>query len=253
MARAPSATILAGRPVVKAPSTVGKPGPLHPAAPAPAPAPAPAAAAPAPAPAAAPPNTPSPYDSTYFLDLAAATNKATNQINGLNANIANGQTDLNSTIAQLAKNQTLQQQNAQLAENSRGGFAQGALGHTEGQIAQNTLTTQNADTLKYSQNKAAWNAAIAAIQQGLPITIAGLAAASAARQAALGIEAPPDAAAAAPPVPGAIQGAGRPSVAGRPTVSAGNRVGKPGVVQQQSNRPVRSAGNRVGRPGRFFG
>lgn len=130
------------------------------------------------------------------------------QIAANRQNIANAGTSLQSTFDQLAKNQALQTTNAQNAENARGGFAQGALGHTVGQIATNTLNVHNADQARYSQNVAAWNSAIAAIEQGVPIEQAALAAASAARQAALGLTASASAApAAAAPAPGTPGGA----------------------------------------------
>src|ERR1019366_9394954 len=95
-------------------------GPLvTPNAPAPAPAPAPTPA-PAPAPAAAAPQS-SPYDATYFSDLAQA--------------------NLAAALAQLTYNQGLATTRDQNAENARGGFAQGALGNTLGQLNHAYLTT----------------------------------------------------------------------------------------------------------------
>lgn len=131
------------------------------------------------------PGYPSPYDSTYYTDLAGATNKANQQIGAYNADIANGGTALQSTLAQLAHNQALATTNAQNAENTRGGFAQGALGQTIGNVNRAYLDTGSADQLKYSQNTAAWNSAIAGVQQGLSIEQIALAAAAAARQSVL--------------------------------------------------------------------
>lgn len=175
-------------------------------------------------PGAAPPSTPgttpgapaypSPYDSTYWAQLAAYDNHAMQQIAANRQNISNAGTSLQSAFTQLAKNQALQTTNAQDAENARGGFAQGALGHTVGQIAANTLTVHNADQAKYSQNVAAWNSAISAIEQGVPVEQAALAAASAARQAALGLTAPAAPAAATAPAPGSPGGAPRGTGAG---------------------------------------
>lgn len=187
------------------------------------------------------PAYPSPYDSQYWADLAGATNKAQQQIAGYNADIANGQTNLQTAVQQLAHNQALQTTNAQNAENSRGGFAQGALGQQEGQIAQNTLQAQNADQLRFSQNAAAWNSAIAGVKQGLSIEQIALAAASAARQAALGLTSTTPGGPAAAPAPG--------SPGGAPT---GTGAARPGGFQPYKASPTqlhapKASGGRVDR------
>lgn len=138
-----------------------QPTPVKPAA-----VPSPGPAAPTSTPA-APPTQPSPYDSTYYIDLASATARANNQINNYSQDIANGQTGLGTALGQLTQNNGLSVTNAQNAENSRGGFALGHLGQTVGQINQNTLDAQSADTLRFQQDSQNWNNAIAAVRQGL--------------------------------------------------------------------------------------
>lgn len=172
---------------------------------------APTAPAGAPTPAAAPPTYPSPYDATYFVDLAASQNKANQQIAGYQRDIANGQTNLGNTLTQLKYNQGLANTKAQDTENQRGGFAQGALGEQLGQIGHQYQTTASSDTLKYQQDVGNWNAAIAAVQQGMPLEQIALGLASAARQSSLGLQAPGSAqtsSAVPPSTTPAAQGAG---------------------------------------------
>lgn len=133
---------------------------------------------------------PSPYDATYYNQLNTATLNANNKINTYNADIANGRTGLNNTLALLAHNQALAVQRAQDAENARGGFAQGALGQTLGNLNQAYLDTQSADQNKYAQQAAAWNQAIAGVNAGLSTEQIALGLASAARQAAITAKSP---------------------------------------------------------------
>jgi len=144
----------------------------------PAPAPATPPAAPAPAPGA------SPYDATYYADLANATHAANSKINTYNADLANGRTALQNALAQITYNQGLQTTRAQDAENARGGFALGALGTTVGQIAHAAQQTSGADTLKYQQDAQNWQNAITAVNQGLSDETIALQLAAGARAAA---------------------------------------------------------------------
>src|ERR1035437_350493 len=139
--------------------------------------------APTPAPAAAAPQS-SPYDATYFSDLAQANLKAGNQIGTYTSDIANNQTNLAAALAQLTYNQGLATTRDQNAENARGGFAQGALGNTLGQLNHAYLTTQSNDQLHSSQQIAAWNQAIANVKSGLSLEQNALGLASAGRMAA---------------------------------------------------------------------
>src|ERR1035437_4821380 len=183
-------------------------GPLvNPNAPAPAPAPAPTPA-PAPAPAAAAPQS-SPYDATYFSDLAQANLKAGNQIGTYTCDIANNQTNLAAALAQLTYNQGLATTRDQNAENTRGGFAQGALGNTLGQLNHAYLTTQSNDQLHSSQQIAAWNQATANVKSGLSLEQSALGLASAGRMAAATAKNP----AAGPP---ASPSAGAPAASATP-------------------------------------
>src|ERR1035437_8404651 len=183
-------------------------GPLvNPNAPAPAPAPA-HTPAPAPAPAAAAPQS-SPYDATYFSDLAQANLKAGNQIGTYTSDIANNQTNLAAALAQLTYNQGLATTRDQNAENARGGCAQGALGNTLGQLNHAYLTTQSNDQLHSSQQIAAWNQAIANVKSGLSLEQNALGLASAGRMAAATAKNP----AAGPP---ASPSAGAPSASAAP-------------------------------------
>src|ERR1019366_2929074 len=177
-------------------------GPLvNPNAPAPAP-------APAPTPAAAAPQS-SPYDATYFSDLAQANLKAGNQIGTYTSDIANNQTNLAAALAQLTYNQGLATTRDQNAENARGGFAQGALGNTLGQLNHAYLTTQSNDQLHSSQQIAAWNQAIANVKSGLSLEQNALGLASAGRMAAATAKNP----AAGPP---ASPSAGAPAASATP-------------------------------------
>lgn len=136
--------------------------------------------------AAAPTNAgPSPYDATYYADLNNATLKAGNQINTYNQQSANADTNLQSTLAQLAHQQTLAVTNNENAENARGGFALGNLGHTIGETNRAYLDKQSGDTQSVAEADAGRSAAIAAVRAGLPLTQVALAAASADRASAL--------------------------------------------------------------------
>jgi hypothetical protein len=135
-------------------------------------------------PAAAPPPA-DPYDSQYYIDLGNATDTANNTIAGYQKSIADAGVGLQQTYADLARQLALNTTAAQNAENARGGFAQGALGTTIGNLdIQNQSDRTNA-AMKESADEDTWNTAIAAAQQGLSTEQIALATASAARKAAL--------------------------------------------------------------------
>jgi hypothetical protein len=203
--------------------------------------------APAPAASGAAPAAGFQGDAQYINALADATAKANEQIAGLNRNIANAGT----TYQQQAAATKLALQNnvtrAEDAENQRGGFALGALGHTIGQLNQAAQTATQQYYTKYQNDVSNWNAAIAGIQQGLSAETIALQLAAAAREQAnvaksdgtLGTDA---SAAPAPagPAPLAVP-AGAPSPAGRQTVAL-PRVpegkGTPRQVVQLSDRNI---------------
>jgi hypothetical protein len=137
-----------------------------------------AAAAPAPPPA-------DPYDSQYYIDLATATKAANDQIAGLNQNIGDARTGLQQTYANLARQLAQQNTQAQNDENTAGGFAQGALSTTLGNLASDNQTQTTSAQLAEQQQEDTWNAAISAANQGLSTEQIALGLASADRKAAL--------------------------------------------------------------------
>lgn len=135
------------------------------------------------------PSTPSPYDASYFNSLNIANMNASDRIANLQRNIDQGRTNLQNSLAELKYNNAQANRNAQLAENARGGFAQGALGYQIGQINHQYQTREGDLSNKYAQDVQNWQAAINQVQQGLPLTTIALGLASAARQANLGLSA----------------------------------------------------------------
>lgn len=126
----------------------------------------------------------SPLDSTYYIELAAATAAANAKINGYQTNIDYGRTSLANSLQQMAYNQGQSVDTAQRNENTRGGFAQGALGGTIGQINHAALAQQAGATLSSAQREASWQSAITGAQNGLSVETIALGLASAARVAA---------------------------------------------------------------------
>jgi hypothetical protein len=126
-----------------------------------------------------------PYDSQYYIDLADATKTANDTIAGYGQNITDARTQLQQTYSDLAHQLALNNTAAQNAENARGGFAQGALGTTLGNLAyQNQSDVTNAG-IKETADEDTWNTAIQAARDGLSTETIALGMASAARKAAL--------------------------------------------------------------------
>lgn len=126
-----------------------------------------------------------PYDSQYYIDLAAATQRANNQVAGYQKDIGDSRVNLQTNLQNLAHQLALQNTAAQNAENARGGFAQGALGTTLGNIGYANQARASAATTLQGQHEQAWNNAISAAQQGLSTEQIALGLASAGRKATL--------------------------------------------------------------------
>ncbi len=174
------------------------------------------AAAPPPGPVAQTPAAPSPYDAQYFQDLANATFKANEGINQSNLTSANARTNLANAFAQMHFQQGLQTTADQNAENARGGFAQGHLGETLGNLNQGFLDRQGNAQTAFDQGEAGRSAARAALASGLSITQAALAAAAADRASAAAAKNP------LPPVAGSTPAALPPNVRQPSTLLAQN-------------------------------
>jgi hypothetical protein len=129
--------------------------------------------------------TPDPYDSQYYIDLAAATQRANDKIAGWNADITNAGTNLQTNQQTLARNLALQTTASQNQENARGGFGLGALGTRLGNISSANQARATALNTKYSQDLGNWNSAITAAQNGLSTETIALRLASADRKSKL--------------------------------------------------------------------
>jgi hypothetical protein len=138
----------------------------------------PAAAGPARLPAALP------LDAQFFADQAGRQFKANNQIAGTQQQSAYDQTDYQTALQRLATQQTQAQDNQRNSYNQRGLYYSGAYGKAQGDLA-DQYAQQRADMADNLQRKeASRQAAIAAIQQGMPLDDAAAAAEAADRQLA---------------------------------------------------------------------
>jgi hypothetical protein len=145
----------------------------------------------APRPAVAPPQPgqpgspqPSPLDAQFFADQAGRQFKANNQIAGAQQQSAYDQTDYQTALQRLATQQTQAQDNQRNSYNQRGLYYSGAYGKAQGDLA-DQYAQQRADMADNLQRKeASRQAAIAAIQQGMPLDDAAAAAEAADRQLA---------------------------------------------------------------------